>query len=147
MQDKNIYIWASEMIGKLQIIACHKMLSKTFAHKRHTTHVRFNLESNLTKNYFRGRWYHFVLIEFLQAPHRYECVWIGDRACQGYLGGGELTTFNTSSVISWLSVLLVEETGVPMWKSPTWCKSLTNFITQCCVKYTSPCAGYSNSQL
>jgi hypothetical protein len=36
-------------------------------------------------------------------------------------------TFNNISVISWQSVLLVEETGVPGEKS------LTNFITQCCM--------------
>jgi len=34
------------------------------------------------------------------------------------------TTFNHISVISWQSVLLVEETGKPL----TCCKSLTNFI-------------------
>ena len=35
-------------------------------------------------------------------------------------------TFNTISVISWQSVLMVEE----IWrKPPTFCKSLTNFIT------------------
>jgi len=38
-------------------------------------------------------------------------------------------TFNNISVISWQSVSLVEETGVPGEKSPTCCKSLTNFIT------------------
>jgi hypothetical protein len=38
-------------------------------------------------------------------------------------------TFNNISVISWRSVLLVEETGVPRKKSPTCRKSLTNFIT------------------
>jgi hypothetical protein len=35
-------------------------------------------------------------------------------------------TFNNISVISWWSVLLVEETGVP---GETCRKSLTNFIT------------------
>jgi hypothetical protein len=35
-------------------------------------------------------------------------------------------TFNNISVISWQSVLMVEETGVPGKKQPT--KSLTNFI-------------------
>jgi len=38
-------------------------------------------------------------------------------------------TFNNISVISWQSVLLVEETGGPGGKPPTCCKSLTNFIT------------------
>jgi len=34
------------------------------------------------------------------------------------------TTFNNISVISWQSVLLVEETGVPGEKPPTCCNSL-----------------------
>ena len=38
-------------------------------------------------------------------------------------------TFNNISVISWQSVLLVEETGVPGEKPPTCHKSLTNCIT------------------
>jgi len=47
-------------------------------------------------------------------------------------------TFNNISVISWQSVLIVGENGVPGEKPPTCCKSLTNFITYCCIKYTSP---------
>jgi hypothetical protein len=39
------------------------------------------------------------------------------------------TIFNNISVISWRSVLLVEETGGPVEKPPTYRKSLTNFIT------------------
>ena len=38
-------------------------------------------------------------------------------------------TFNNISVISWQSVLLVEETGVFGGKQLTRCKLLTNFIT------------------
>ena len=39
-------------------------------------------------------------------------------------------TFNNISVISWRSVLLLEETGVPGENKPqTCCKSLTNLIT------------------
>jgi hypothetical protein len=38
-------------------------------------------------------------------------------------------TFNNISVISWRSVLLLKETGVPRRKPPTCHKSLTNFIT------------------
>ena len=38
-------------------------------------------------------------------------------------------TFNNVSVISWQSVLLMEETVVPGKKPPTSSKSLTNFIT------------------
>jgi len=37
-------------------------------------------------------------------------------------------TFKDISVISWRSVLLVEENGVPGKKPPTCRKSLTNFI-------------------
>ena len=39
------------------------------------------------------------------------------------------TIFNNISVISWRSVLLVEETGGPVGKELTCRKSLTNFIT------------------
>ena len=38
------------------------------------------------------------------------------------------TTFNNISAISWRSVSLVEETGVPGKKTPTCRKSLTSFI-------------------
>ena len=55
------------------------------------------------------------------------------------------TTFNNISVTSWLSVLLVGETGVPR-KPQTWRKSLTNFITQC-IEYTSPWAGFKLTTL
>jgi hypothetical protein len=43
-------------------------------------------------------------------------------------------TFNNISVISWRSVLLMEETWSTWRKPPTCRKSLTNFITQCCIK-------------
>ena len=46
-------------------------------------------------------------------------------------------TFNNITVISWRPALLVEETGVPGEKKPTYHKSLTNFITQCCIEHTS----------
>ena len=39
------------------------------------------------------------------------------------------TTFNNISVISWRSVLLMEETGVPRKKPPTCRKLLTNFFS------------------
>jgi hypothetical protein len=42
-------------------------------------------------------------------------------------------TFNNISAISCRSVLLVEETGVSRRKPPTSPKSLTNFITYCCI--------------
>jgi len=53
-------------------------------------------------------------------------------------------TFNHISVLSWLAVLLVEETGE---KLPTCRKSLTNFITQCCIERTSPSAGFEITTL
>ena len=37
-------------------------------------------------------------------------------------------TFNSISVISWRSVVLVEKAGVPIEKPPTCHKSLTNFF-------------------
>ena len=42
-------------------------------------------------------------------------------------------TFNNISAISWRSALLMEETGVP---GENHSKSLTNFITYCCIEYT-----------
>jgi len=51
-------------------------------------------------------------------------------------------TFNNISAISWRSVLLVEGTGEPGGKKPTCRKSLTNFITKCCIEYTSPWTGF-----
>ena len=54
-------------------------------------------------------------------------------------------TFNNISVISWQSVLLVEETGVP--GKTTYLSQVTDkFFTQCYIEYTSPWTG-SNSQL
>jgi hypothetical protein len=47
-------------------------------------------------------------------------------------------TFSNSSDIQWQSVLLVEETGVSGKKTTDLRKSLTNFITKCCIEYTSP---------
>ena len=56
-------------------------------------------------------------------------------------------TFNNISVISWWSVLLVEETGVPGENHrPTCCKSLTNILSHNVVSST-PCHEWgSNSQ-
>jgi len=47
-------------------------------------------------------------------------------------------TFNNFSDISWWSVLLMDETVVIGKKHTTARKSLTNFITYCCIEYTSP---------
>ena len=49
-----------------------------------------------------------------------------------------LTSLNNSSDISWWSVSLVEETGVPGENHRSFRKSLWHFITQCCIEYTSP---------
>ena len=53
-------------------------------------------------------------------------------------------TFNTISVISWLSVLLVEETGRKGKKQPTCHKSLTNFHIMLCI---SPWTGFEPTTL
>jgi hypothetical protein len=50
-------------------------------------------------------------------------------------------TFNNISVISWWSVLLVEETG------ETCHKSLKNFFRQCCIEYISPWTGFKLTTL
>jgi len=48
-------------------------------------------------------------------------------------------TFNNMSVISWRSVLMVEETAVVRRRKPPTCSnSLTTYITSCCIEYTSP---------
>jgi hypothetical protein len=46
--------------------------------------------------------------------------------------------FNNISVISWRSILLVEETGVAEKKPQSCHKSLTDFITYSCIEYTLP---------
>ena len=51
---------------------------------------------------------------------------------------GYNVTLNNISVISWRSVLLVEETGVSGENHRPIVNSLTNFITYCCIEYTSP---------
>ena len=56
-------------------------------------------------------------------------------------------TFNNVSVISWRSVLLVEETEVPGEILPNCRKSLTNFITLCCIEYTSSWTGFELTTL
>ena len=50
------------------------------------------------------------------------------------------TTFNNIIVISWRSALLVDQST--QRKLQTCRKSLTNFITLCCIKYTSPWARF-----
>ena len=57
------------------------------------------------------------------------------------------TTFNNISAISWWYVLLVEETGVHRNNHRTCCKSVTNIITQCCMKYTLPWSGFKPTML
>ena len=55
-------------------------------------------------------------------------------------------TFNNIPALSWWSVLLVEETGVP-GKPPTCRRSLTHCITWCCIIDTSAWAGYELTTL
>jgi len=52
-------------------------------------------------------------------------------------------TFNNISIISWRSVLLVEETGMPVENHQHITDKLT---TYCCIEYTLP-EWDSNSQL
>jgi hypothetical protein len=56
------------------------------------------------------------------------------------------TTFNNISVILWRSVLLVEETRVPR-ENHRLVASLTNFITWCCIEYTSTWTGFELTTL
>ena len=49
-----------------------------------------------------------------------------DTLLEGFIGGGNQSTQR---------------------KPPIWCKSLTNFITKCCIEYTSPWAGYKLTTL
>jgi hypothetical protein len=53
----------------------------------------------------------------------------GYEVTEGQLVRVSNATFNNISVISWQSVLLVEQTEVSLRKPPTFHKSLTNFIT------------------
>ena len=46
-------------------------------------------------------------------------------------------TFNNITFISWRSVLLLEETGVPE-KNTDLPQVTDKLITKCCIKYTSP---------
>ena len=54
--------------------------------------------------------------------------------------------FNNISVISWRSVLSVEETSTQR-KPPTCRNSLTNLITKCYIEYTSPRVGFELTPL
>jgi hypothetical protein len=56
-------------------------------------------------------------------------------------------TFNNISVISWQSVLLVEETGVPGENHRPVASHPTNCITYCCIKCTTPLVGFELTTL
>ena len=47
-------------------------------------------------------------------------------------------TFNNISVISWWSLFIGGGNRSTQRKLPICRKSLTNFIIECCIKYTSP---------
>ena len=51
-------------------------------------------------------------------------------------------TFNNISVTWWRSVLIGGGNMSSLRKQPTWCKLITNFITQCCIEYLSPWPGF-----
>ena len=52
------------------------------------------------------------------------------------------TTFNNIQVISCQSVLLETETGVPRESHRPVASHWQNFITKCCIEYTSPWVGF-----
>jgi len=47
-------------------------------------------------------------------------------------------TFNNLSAISWRLALLVYETGIPRVNHRPVASHWQNFITLCCIEYTSP---------
>ena len=51
-------------------------------------------------------------------------------------------TFNNISAILWQSIFIGGGHRSTRRKPPTCCKSLTNFITYCCIEYTSPWVGF-----
>ena len=66
---------------------------------------------------------------FINIDRHKKRIELNDAYCRFPLGFMVLNaTFNNISIISWRSVLLVEETGVPGENSPTCCKSSANFI-------------------
>jgi len=56
-------------------------------------------------------------------------------------------TFNNISDISWRSILLVEETGVPGENHRPAASHRQTFITWCYIEYTSPWAGFELTTL
>ena len=67
---------------------------------------------------------------------------------RGVVGGMVFNaTFNNISVISWQSFILVEETGVPKENQRPSASHWQTFITQCCIKYTSPWVGFKLTTL
>jgi hypothetical protein len=57
-------------------------------------------------------------------------------------------TFNNISVISWRSVLMMEETGGSTRRKPPTCgKSVTNFITWCCIELPISWVGFELTRL
>jgi len=56
-------------------------------------------------------------------------------------------TFNNISVISWRSVLLVEETGVPEENHRPVACHWQFFITTCCIEYASSWPGFELTTL
>jgi hypothetical protein len=52
------------------------------------------------------------------------------------------TIFNNISVISWRSILLVEETGVPRENHRPVASHWQILSHKCCIEYTLPCTGF-----
>ena len=78
--------------------------------------------------YIEGAGVYYVVITCAQS----HCLYQSNTICLIQWNKGIMVfnaTFNDISVISWRSVLLVEETGVPGVNNVRTCrKSLTNFI-------------------
>jgi hypothetical protein len=70
----------------------------------------------------------------------YSCIWF---FCLMVFN----TTFNNISVISWQSLLLMEETGVPGENHWPFSSHWQTLIKQCCIEYTSPWTGFELTTL
>jgi len=84
-------------------------------------------------------WWYFVLNSLSSVTCKIQKNW-----SIGFFGWFMVfyATFNNISVISWRSVLIGGGNRSTLGKPQTCCKSLTNFITLCCIEYTSPWTGF-----
>ena len=73
-------------------------------------------------NYFHFQTHYYYIL--CGNTNKYYFSWL-----VGFMVLNANATFDNISVVSWLSVLLEEETGISQTKPMTCHKSLTNFIT------------------